>query len=529
MVAIGSQYDTRQNAKEYSLALLEACQKLLSKRIPITSRSRVTDIQTVFLLELLSKFRSRRADVQISHRFRSLYGSFTHDRHWVSQNPLAVFNTLPPNPSREALNKAYRFWVEHEARRRVLQAAFILDTQQSALFGQQPVMLQQAFGDAKTRKFPQRTIDLPFPCDSQLWETWRLEDWYRLARNFKPCSLSSVAATLGTPGGLDTGSLDSFRTTLLLAYNISSQAQHRGLEGSLGRFAQVLESMLDVADGPSILRPSTSFSPYSCALFTYHALLAARHTPVQALLTVSGESWLFNRKLPREEEFRRAKRVLREWASDTENARKAVWHAVRVLGYAVSGELDPVVQFAGQDQPHVNVETGLSGRGTGYGHDTSGSQPVPTTASLDGIFPGTQGATATTTSSSPIPPSPLIMLHSNWALYTSALICWAYGFDISVPDEASVSDNSHQQQNWPFITTSDSARSYVSAMISLAPTTWEQLSHATIPATVRCDTRPLLEFVRTRRLQEGRMGGLLNEGERVLARLAERKRGMWDF
>lgn len=31
MVAIGSQYDTRQNAKEYSLALLEACQKLLSK------------------------------------------------------------------------------------------------------------------------------------------------------------------------------------------------------------------------------------------------------------------------------------------------------------------------------------------------------------------------------------------------------------------------------------------------------------------------------------------------------------------
>lgn len=31
MVAIGSQYDTRPNAKEYSLALLEACQKLLSK------------------------------------------------------------------------------------------------------------------------------------------------------------------------------------------------------------------------------------------------------------------------------------------------------------------------------------------------------------------------------------------------------------------------------------------------------------------------------------------------------------------
>lgn len=31
MVAIGSQYDTRPNAKEYSLACLEACSKLLLK------------------------------------------------------------------------------------------------------------------------------------------------------------------------------------------------------------------------------------------------------------------------------------------------------------------------------------------------------------------------------------------------------------------------------------------------------------------------------------------------------------------
>lgn len=30
-MAIGSQYDNRPNAKEYSLALLEACVKLLSK------------------------------------------------------------------------------------------------------------------------------------------------------------------------------------------------------------------------------------------------------------------------------------------------------------------------------------------------------------------------------------------------------------------------------------------------------------------------------------------------------------------
>ena len=31
MIAIGFQYDTRTNAKEHSLALLEACTKLLAK------------------------------------------------------------------------------------------------------------------------------------------------------------------------------------------------------------------------------------------------------------------------------------------------------------------------------------------------------------------------------------------------------------------------------------------------------------------------------------------------------------------
>ncbi|KAL2216223.1 putative C2H2 finger domain protein [Thermoascus aurantiacus ATCC 26904] len=426
MVAIGSQYDTRPNAKEYSLALLEACQKLLSKRIQITSCSRVTDIQTVFLLELLSKFGSRRADVQVSHRFRSLYGSFMHDHHWVSQNPLAVFNTLPPNPSHDALQKAHRFWVEHETRRR------------SALFGQPPESERS-----------QQTIDLPFPCDSELWEAWRLEDWLRLARDFKPSSISSVAATLGTPDGLDTECLDSFQTTLVLAYSLSSG---------------------EVRDGQSVPRSSISFSPHSRTLLTHHALLATRHAPLQALLTVSGESWLFNGKLPQEEEFRKTK--------------KAVWHVVRVLEQECC--------------PMWEVNLSLAVR-------------------LGWRFPRDAGNGSNNSSNaSYISPSPLTMLHANWALYTSALIRWAYGFD-PYASEVSVSCSSTefsqpQQQN----------------CLNYNVRLGAFLSHVTIPPSVRCNTRPLLELVRTR-LQEGRMGGLLNEGERVLARLAERRRGMWDF
>jgi hypothetical protein len=469
MVAIGSQYDTRPNAKEYSLALLEACLKLLAKRSPITSRSRVTDIQTVFLLEFLSKFRSRRADVQISHRFRSLYGSFMQDRHWVSQNPLAVFNTLPSNPSADSLKKAQKFWVEHEARRRVLQAAFVLDIQQSVLFGQPPVLLQPSVGSATAWRQSSRTIDIPFPCRSDLWESRQLTDWSALARVYAPSSLASMAVDFGQPTGLQPSQLDDFQSSLLLAYGLSGRAAGRDPESSLASFAAAMD-------------PQPLMDVQSRTLFNLHILLATRYTPVHVLLTVSGESWLFNQKLPQEGDFRAAKLALRKWASDTDDVKKAVWHAVRALQYASDG---------------------------GDGVETSPATPTHWSNFL------------------PVPPriGPLNMLQTDWGLYLCVLICWAYGFEANAPPH----------EDTDVINTASFARGYVDAMISLAPT-WEQISRETIPEAVRCETVPLLQFIRTTRLEEGRVGGLLHEGERVLARLSEPQRarngvirGMWSF
>ncbi|KAL1966775.1 hypothetical protein VTN77DRAFT_3972 [Rasamsonia byssochlamydoides] len=476
MVAIGSQYDTRPNAKEYSLSLLEACLKLLSKRPAITSRSRVTDIQAVFLLEFLSKFRSRKADVQISHRFRSLYGSFMQDRHWVSQNPLAVLNTLPRLPSADALKSAQKFWVEHEARRRVLQAAFIFDIQQSVLFSQPPVLLQPSSGTSSVWEQSSRIIDLPFPCSSDLWESRQLEDWLSLARASSPTSLASVAATFGEPAGLKAEQIDTFQSTLLLAYGLSGRARSRDLEGSLGRFASALEMAGSQQTGAPL--PVLLTSPHSRTLFGHHALLAARYTPGQALLTVSGESWLFNRKLPQEGDFRVAKGVLRQWVSDTDDVRKAVWHAVRALQYAVVVDAVP-------------------------------------TASWSSFHPA----------------EPLDMLQTNWSLYICALICWAYGFEANTSSSALPIHQASSSSS----SNTEVARAYIDAMVSMAPT-WEHISRERIPVAVRCNTVPLLVFVRTTRLQEGRMGGLLNEAERVLARLTEPRtshadgiRGMWSF
>lgn len=444
-------------------------------------------------MEILAKFRSRRADIQISHRFRSLYGSvrtlffffsyillrkivqltiplqFLQDRHWVSLNPLAVYNTLGSNPGVDDLKRAHKFWVEHETRRRVLEAAFLLDIQQSTLFEQPLSLLQNNTGGSSGSKGGLGIMELPFPCQSDLWESETMEEWGHWASMERRSTLSSVAEeALGT---MDTGlpDMDTFQACLVLCHIYFTRMNSPDLESTLHRYITALAKTVN--------REGSTSHVYSRALFSYHTLLAARNTPLVSLLTVSGESWLFNRKLPQQSEFRAAKEKLRAWAPDTEAARKAVWHAVRALEFAFI-------------YPETSTNSPLSN------FENLCLQPFPTAATNN----------------------PLSMLHTNWTLYTSSLICWAYGFDSTslnhhTPQTQPTYPSAYQQQNQP-----RSALSYIKTLISIAPT-WQHLSHETVPGHIRCCTGPLLEFVRETRMGQGKMGGLLNEGERVLTRL----------
>ncbi|EED17685.1 C2H2 finger domain protein, putative [Talaromyces stipitatus ATCC 10500] len=477
MVAIGSQFDTRPNAKEYSLALLEACNKLLAKRPAITSRSRVNDIQAVFLLEHLSKFRSRKADVQISHRFRSLYGSFMQDRHWVHVNPLAVLNTLPPDSSHDALNRAQKFWVEHETRRRVLQAAFILDVLQSKLFGQPSVSVQPSSNPFNRQPQISQATKIPFPCCAELWESKDLSQWVSLARSYVSLSLPSAAASIHRLSGLRPEGLDYFQAFLILTYSFSSyvDTEDEGLPNN------PLNALITFFQG----QPG---SHHSQILFSYHTLMAVRYTPLHTLLTVSGESWLFNQKIAQEGEFWSAKTKLRQWVSDTDDVKKAIWHAVRALHYAIHS-------------PEWQSST---------------ATPITVNTAWTRNVPVIKSAAA----------GPSTMLQATWSVYTCVLICWAYGFDYNNLARSETENPPDHQ--------ADEARTYIHNMISLAPT-WRQISQTNIPAAVRCNMYPLLQYIRMTQLHEGRTGGLLHEANRVLARLSEPRgargeiRGMWSF
>lgn len=300
MAAIGSQYDNRPDAKLYSLTLLEIATKLLRRRDSITSRSRLADLQTVFLLEVLSKYCARRVEVEMSARFRSLFASLDQARRSLATDPLAVFRTLRKDRNSEDIHRAHKFWLEHETRRRILQASMVLDLQQVMLFEQPATIVQH---DRPRRSNPGIRTTLSLPCPEALWETSSTDAWVEMASNSdfsKPRSTRNDTSTPGAP-------LDYFQIHVSLA---STQ-----------------DTPLDA------LSPHKGQSNQCAARlnFTFHAREMARNTPIRQLLVVSGESWIMGKKLENEAEFQNAKKNLRVWVESNFESRVAFWHALRLI------------------------------------------------------------------------------------------------------------------------------------------------------------------------------------------------------
>jgi hypothetical protein len=301
MVAIGSQYDSRPDAKVYSLTLLEIATKLLRRRDNITSRSRLSDLQTVFLLEVLSKYCARRVEVEMSARFRSLFASLDQARRTLATDPLAVFRTLRKDRSAEDVQRAHKFWLEHETRRRILQASTVLDLQQVILFEQPATIVSH---DRPRRSGPgQLRLNVSLPSAEELWETSPIDDWIAMASES-----DASPATKGGPKDKQPGAkLDYFQIQVSLANNPAIS-----LDQLLPRNDQSGESA-------------------SRLVFNRHTRDMARNTPIRQLLVVSGESWLMGKKLENEAEFQDAKLNLRAWVTSNRESRVALWHATQLL------------------------------------------------------------------------------------------------------------------------------------------------------------------------------------------------------
>ena len=463
MVAIGSVYDARDDAHTYALALLDISTKLLRGRKSVGSRSRLVDQQTVVLLEVLSKYCSRRVDVQMSPTFRTLFVNLKEARSKAPQSPLVIFKALPASRTAKEVGEARNFWVEHESRRRLWQASVVVDAQHAALFEQQHTIKQYSLPKLSTRDA--RSVD-QLPCSDSLWETSPVEEWAGLASSleYKESSSTTTQQSNNANAGLD-----------FFQY----QVQHAttGATGTAihGDFVQPI-----VRASTVFVKTTTDFQ----AQFHNHAYQLATSTPIRHLLMISGESWVFGKKIDDEQEFEEVAQSLRLWVNQGKNSLIALWHATALLR-SITTE-----QISSSSKP----ETFTPFKSTG-------------------------------------------MLYENWCIYLAVLVCWAHGFraslSLSVSGATSVrsgaSNVSSSSGYSAHPTLLDPAEATADMQEYLAVTDVDgPEALRTIGQTALGRMHGLLETVRMYKIGPA-MGGLMNEAETVLYRLVQGKSILFSF
>ncbi|OAS99455.1 uncharacterized protein BDCG_16143 [Blastomyces dermatitidis ER-3] len=145
-------------------------------------------------------------------------------------------------------------------------------------------------------------IDLPFPCQTELWESSGIEEWAGYSRASKSLTLSSAARRIIRQND-STLKLDTFQSNLILSYSLLTNMRSIDLEQTLEAF---IRRMKQGTVAKELVQCSEACGPVthpSQTLFAYHALLAAYRAPLKAILIVSGESWLYNGKLTDQAEY----------------------------------------------------------------------------------------------------------------------------------------------------------------------------------------------------------------------------------
>ncbi|KAI4094802.1 MAG: hypothetical protein LQ344_002048 [Seirophora lacunosa] len=271
----------------------------------VNSRSPISDLQTILHMEIFARYRARTATIdslQASPQFTSLYESLIADQTRLQHSAASLQQALNGMSSSARLQAAWKAWIDVETRRRVLTAAFVLDTQHSHL-----VQRQASY----TGLLGEDHLDLPFPCAADAWTCADLSTWRDLITSEQALSIGSVDRQSLPP-------LDSFQASLLYSYQLHRlQSSDQSIQRELS------------------YHPTKSHT--LATTLTFHALLLSNHVPLHALIMTASESWLFGTKITDEGVWQQGKGALRGWVS-SHAAMKAVWHASQLLRLAFQAQ-----------------------------------------------------------------------------------------------------------------------------------------------------------------------------------------------
>ncbi|RCI08136.1 hypothetical protein L249_6318 [Ophiocordyceps polyrhachis-furcata BCC 54312] len=235
-------------------------------------------MQAVLLCEYYARFRGRSKEAyQPSARFNKLYQM--------------VASSQPICEGIGVLGTTWRSWILQESRRRLLAACFLLSVHGNWYY-EQPLM-----ADLGLDKFSPMMLPIALSATStRAWEAANADGWAApdAART------QMVGEVLQQPlTASDMEAMPSFDASILLAAHALQLPRRRK------------HTEVDVLEDP--LRASqtmTKLFPRSPVAYVY---LALHHTPLHWLLSVSGDSWVFNRKVRDASLFHEHQHKLDRW------------------------------------------------------------------------------------------------------------------------------------------------------------------------------------------------------------------------
>lgn len=238
-------------------------------------------------------------------------------------------NTFASLPSEGSLEQRWRNWIDMETRRRVFAACFLLDIHSMRYLEQPPTKIRGMDYTSHS------TLNIPFSTNTaRQWDVTKAKDWGTLLNGARPTkTLADIS--LEDVTRKDIASISRFDGAVVLAGMSLRLPMRRSL------------TKIDLLDSPLDTDATTS---RIATLFPHtgnaNAYLALQYTPLHILLSVSGDSWVFNNKVPSPQRFQDHRQQLREWRESGTAAVATVFAAKALKAF-----LTPCISFDNAGEP----------------------------------------------------------------------------------------------------------------------------------------------------------------------------------
>ncbi|POR38417.1 Uncharacterized protein TPAR_01385 [Tolypocladium paradoxum] len=246
----------------------------------------MSTMHAILLCEYYARFRGRSKEAyRSSPQFNTLCQMVANSQH-----------ALQPAQAGCDISRRWKTWVRLESRRRLLAACFLLSVH-GILYYEQPFTAVLGLDN-----FSPMMLSIPLSASTKFaWEAESVEIW----ASFEPAAMKLQTVGDALQESLTAATIDSmppFDASLLLAaHALQLPRRQRHSE------PDTLEDASCISTGEMFI---PKLFPNSPGGYTY---LALHYTPLHWLLSVSGDSWVFNKKIARASSFLEHQKKLVRW------------------------------------------------------------------------------------------------------------------------------------------------------------------------------------------------------------------------